>query len=152
MISWTMTRDGALSATGNEGEKIVSKPKTRTARNRKAEEIIADLKAIRDTVAERQPVKLQWQLAGANAGAGANSPNARPERSEAEHAMEHAIDEINTLRRQNEVLRAKVETMDLFGAMLFSRPPESRNGMAEDVAWKLRRALDNLKAVKGVGQ
>lgn len=120
-----------------------------TARAKQANKIIAGLKEAVDALAPERAAKMVWQLSDANAGA---NSSVRPERSEAEHAMEHAIDEINTLRRQNEVLRAKVETMDLFGAMLFAKPVEERHGMAEDVAWKLRRALDNMKAVKGVGQ
>lgn len=125
------------------------KTAAKSARGRKAAEILSDIKEIRYTLADpNKTVKLQWQLAPGNGGGGGNSARGTPERSEAENAMLAAIEEINSLRRQNEVLRAKVDTMNLFDAMLFARPAEVTNGAAEDVAWELRRAINNMNATK----
>lgn len=52
--------------------------------------------------------------------------------------------EIRTLRRQNEILSAKVEMIDLFATVLYTKPHEPIVGMSEDVAWKLQRAIDQV--------
>jgi hypothetical protein len=86
---------------------------------------------------------LQWQIA--------NKPRTLPERSEAEYAMEAAIAEIEMLRRRVEVLQGKVDMIDLFELVFKSAPRNEGGGMSEDIAWKLRRALDNIKAEKAPG-
>lgn len=53
--------------------------------------------------------------------------------------------EIVNLRRANELLRARVDTMDLFATVLFTQPYQVSQGMAEDVAWKLRKAMTALE-------
>lgn len=57
-----------------------------------------------------------------------------------------AEEEIRLLRRVNEVLEAKVQTMELFATVLHTRPAERGGGMAEDIAWKLGRAAEALEA------
>lgn len=55
--------------------------------------------------------------------------------------LEKAIQEINGLRRQNEVLSAKVSTMDLFATVLKTQPFEPRQGFGEDVAYELNNKV-----------
>lgn len=57
-----------------------------------------------------------------------------------------AMHEIQALRRHNEVLAAKVEMIDLFACVLHSKPPETRHGYADDVAWKMQKEIDKLTA------
>lgn len=57
-----------------------------------------------------------------------------------------AKEEVVTLRRQNELLRARVDTMDLLAGFLHAQIPSRSVGMAEDVAWKLQKEIDSLKA------
>lgn len=59
--------------------------------------------------------------------------------------MGRAIDEINTLRHRNEILEAKVQTMDLFALVLRTEPKYPSQGYGEDIAWKMQRYLDNAK-------
>jgi hypothetical protein len=62
-----------------------------------------------------------------------------------ERAMRMAIDQLRELRRENEVLRARVETMDLLGAFVLAIPPQrGLQGMGEDAAWLLQRELDRM--------
>lgn len=62
------------------------------------------------------------------------------------HLLEDARSEILQLRRENEVLRAKQEMVDLFATVLFTKPHAPSQGMAEDVAWKLARAIAEIDA------
>jgi hypothetical protein len=59
--------------------------------------------------------------------------------------------EILQLRRTNEVLQAKVDTMDTLTAFLFARVQERSQGMTVDVAWELQREIDAFDAVKEPG-
>lgn len=52
-----------------------------------------------------------------------------------------AIEEIRSLRREVEVLRAKVEVMDLFAVVLHTTPAYPTVGMGEDIVWKLQKRL-----------
>lgn len=67
--------------------------------------------------------------------------------------------EILALRRRNEVLQAKVDTMDLFALVLRTQPAYQSIGMGEDVAWLIekevaeinrREAAPNQKPVEAV--
>lgn len=60
-----------------------------------------------------------------------------------------AHEEIQSLRRQNEILTAKVEVMDLFGLALRTVPMHGMRGMAPDVAWQLQKAIAELEAKPG---
>lgn len=54
--------------------------------------------------------------------------------------------EIRQLRHENEILRAKVETMDLMAAMLFARPATGNGGTVSlDVVVELENRSDALK-------
>lgn len=53
--------------------------------------------------------------------------------------------EILDLRRQNEILGAKVEMIELFADVLFTEPRKTGRGYGEDVAWKLQQAIDSLE-------
>jgi sulfate adenylyltransferase subunit 1 (EFTu-like GTPase family) len=60
--------------------------------------------------------------------------------------LNDAKHEILSLRRQNEILRAKVEVMDLFACVLHTQPAQREQGMAIDVAWQLDKEIDRLKS------
>lgn len=66
-----------------------------------------------------------------------------------EHLLRQAAEEINSLRRHNELLAARVETVELLASFLHARPPEQRGvAMGEDVAWKMLREADAMKQAK----
>lgn len=56
-----------------------------------------------------------------------------------------AEQEIVSLRRSNEILRAKVDTMDLFALVLKTTPNHPSYGAGEDVAWSLRSAINDIE-------
>lgn len=58
--------------------------------------------------------------------------------------LNDARHEILALRRDNEILRAKVEVMDLFALVLNTTPNYRSQGMSEDVAWKLQKEIDSI--------
>lgn len=59
--------------------------------------------------------------------------------------FERSRQEILNLRRENEILRAKVEMIDLFACVLHSEPARHGGGaMHPDIAYELGRALDQL--------
>ena len=51
--------------------------------------------------------------------------------------MQRAAKEIRELRRQNELLAAKVETMNLFAQVLHTAPFFPAQGATVDIAWEL---------------
>ncbi len=53
-----------------------------------------------------------------------------------------AIAEISRLRRENEILAAKVDVMDLFACVLITSAATRSHGESVDVVWKLNKALD----------
>ena len=56
--------------------------------------------------------------------------------------MTQAIDEIRTLRRENEILSAKVDVMDLFAMVLHTTPAHRSQGASVDIAWQMQKAID----------
>lgn len=54
--------------------------------------------------------------------------------------------EIEGLRRDNEILRAKVETMDLFALVLRTEPKYWTQGAGHDVAWELGEEVKKIEA------
>lgn len=66
------------------------------------------------------------------------------------NTLAQAAAEIRGLRRANEVLQAKVDTMDLMAAMVFSTPPGRPSvGKGEDIAWKLDQEIAKIDAKPG---
>lgn len=125
------------------------KTAAKSARSRKAAEILSDIKEIRDTLADpNKTVKLQWQLAPGNGGGGGNSARTTPERSEVERLMLDAAVEIESMRRRMDVLQAKVDMIDLFELVLKTQPRSVGQGMGVDIAWSLRRAAADMSAEK----
>ncbi|MDB5522804.1 MAG: hypothetical protein JWM58_567 [Rhizobium sp.] len=59
--------------------------------------------------------------------------------------LEKASAEIRMLRRQNELLAARVEVMDLFACVLHTRPAGVSMGASEDIAWALDRAAAEVE-------
>lgn len=69
--------------------------------------------------------------------------------TDTEHLLRQGAEEIQSLRRQNEILAAKVETVELLATFLHARLPEHRGvSMGEDVAWKMLRQADEIAANK----
>lgn len=56
-----------------------------------------------------------------------------------------AKEEITSLRHRNEILSAKVETMELLGGFLYAQLPSRNVGMSEDVAWKLMLEIQRME-------
>lgn len=61
------------------------------------------------------------------------------------HLLAAAKAEIERLRRRNEILEAKVSTMELMGALLHSQPNYQPEGAVVDVAWELGREIENIE-------
>jgi hypothetical protein len=61
------------------------------------------------------------------------------------HLLQQAKEEILQLRRQNEVLSAKVETMELFALVLRTQPSYTGMTMGEDIAWMLAREIQRIE-------
>ncbi len=55
--------------------------------------------------------------------------------------LRRASDQITGLRRRNEVLQARVDTLDLVGALLHSHRTYSGPGAEVDIAWEIERLL-----------
>ncbi len=62
-----------------------------------------------------------------------------------EHLLLHGIDEIQSLRRRNEILSAKVEMIDLFALVFRSQPAYPSVGMSEDIVWKMQTNIDQIR-------
>jgi hypothetical protein len=60
-------------------------------------------------------------------------------------AMEYAAHEIRQLRRENEILRAKVSTFELMASLLPRQNVGDNRGCTIDAAWKLDRAVADMK-------
>ena len=69
---------------------------------------------------------------------------AQRQQSELEQLLRLAKDEITSLRRENELLLARVETMELCALLLRASPREQIQTLGEDVAWLLDRKLKSL--------
>ena len=59
------------------------------------------------------------------------------------HLLTEAKNEILGLRRQNEILRAKVEVVEVFSAALLGAPRSQ--GASVDVAWSLQQKINELE-------
>lgn len=62
------------------------------------------------------------------------------------HLLQSAANEIRALRRENEILNAKVEVMELFACTLHTSPARKNLGaMHPDVLYQLTEKIDELK-------
>lgn len=59
--------------------------------------------------------------------------------------LAQAAEKVRQLRRHNEILGAKAETMEMLSAFLFSQPPRSSMGTEEDIAWRIDKHLQETK-------
>lgn len=71
---------------------------------------------------------------------------------EQERVMRMAVETIQSLRRRNEILEAKVDVMNLFAVTLHSSPAYPTEGMGEDAAWLLQKQLDKIEADRNLAQ
>jgi len=63
--------------------------------------------------------------------------------------LQQAAAEIRRLRRENEVLGAKVDTMELLGEFVRAHPYlRGSIGMGEDIAWLLDRRIEEMAKVE----
>lgn len=60
---------------------------------------------------------------------------------ELRHLLLSAKDEIKSLRRQNELLGAKMEMVELFACVLHTAPAKYCPPQSIDVAWEIEQAL-----------
>lgn len=67
---------------------------------------------------------------------------------EQKHLLRAAAAEIESLRRVNEVLTAKVETMELFGQVFHTRPNHGQHAMTEDIVWRMRRQIEEIDGIQ----
>lgn len=58
-----------------------------------------------------------------------------------EHSMRMAVAEIESLRRRNEVLQAKIDTVDSLLLLFHTKPAYPSGGMGTDPVWLLREEL-----------
>ena len=65
--------------------------------------------------------------------------------SEIIDALRQACHEITWLRRQNEVLSAKVQTMDLLGQFLNAQVHHRSEGAGIDAVWTMERLIQVLE-------
>ena len=56
--------------------------------------------------------------------------------------LKTAVEEIRWLRHQNELLAAKVDTMELFALVLRTRPEYAPRGEGVDIAHELERIIE----------
>jgi len=59
------------------------------------------------------------------------------------YLLRHTKDQVEQLRRRNEVLSAQVAIVEVFAAALGLRQPNQ--GVEVDIAWELQRRIDYLK-------
>ena len=64
---------------------------------------------------------------------------------ETKQCLAQAMYKVRDLRRQNEILGAKVQTMDTLAAFLFAQPPNHSMGAEEDIAWRIEKLLASQK-------
>ncbi len=60
--------------------------------------------------------------------------------------INEARHEIISLRRQNEILKAKVEVMDLFACVLHTTPATREQVACVDIAWRLENEAQRLQS------
>ena len=65
---------------------------------------------------------------------------------ETQHCLSLASDEIERLRRDNEILRAKVDVMELFGLTLRTRPDYGSQGVCEDIVWRMKKLHNEIES------
>lgn len=71
------------------------------------------------------------------------------ERAELTQLLVSAQQEVVTLRRQNEILNAKVQMIDLFACVLHTTPARGSGvGMGEDVVWAINKLLTKWETEK----
>jgi hypothetical protein len=101
---------------------------------------------MREIFVKRQKNKQPYETLAAGQATASGPEQPAGDRLELHRALSYGAEEIDRLRRQNEILSAKVEVMDLFGAVFRVSPRGHVMGMGEDAAWLLRRELMKMEA------
>ena len=60
------------------------------------------------------------------------------------HLLQDAANEIESLRRRNELLEAQIGVVEVFRAALMGQPRE--RGASPDVVWALRKKITELES------
>lgn len=60
------------------------------------------------------------------------------------HTLLSARREIERLRHRNEILEAKVDVMDLLGAIFCARPPSGSMQATPDIVSEIQHAIDKI--------
>lgn len=63
-----------------------------------------------------------------------------------EELLRKAKYEVETLRRQNEILRAKVDTMELMATLLHTQAAYRSQGETIDIVWEIQKQLNTWEA------
>lgn len=59
-----------------------------------------------------------------------------------EQMLREAVNEIRSLRRQNELMSARLEVFDSMMAVLHTQIATKSQGMSPDLVWKIEKYLD----------
>jgi len=59
--------------------------------------------------------------------------------------LQDLVNEIDALRRTNQILQAKVDTMELFASIHRTMPAGRAEGFAPDIAWEARKKIAELE-------
>lgn len=58
--------------------------------------------------------------------------------------LKKAQEEITNLRRENEILRGKVDIMELFACVLRTKPYTQPQRFDEDIVWSLQMIINKM--------
>jgi hypothetical protein len=64
--------------------------------------------------------------------------------NEIESLLSEAKREIVSLRRQNEILRAKVQVLDMLSMLVHRHEPANLECMSVDIVWELEKKIQDL--------
>lgn len=62
--------------------------------------------------------------------------------------LQRAATEIQSLRRQNEIINARLSTFDSIMQVLHAQLPSQNMGMSEDLVWEINKHLESESLTK----
>lgn len=63
--------------------------------------------------------------------------------------LKEAVAEISSLRRQNELMNARLEMFDNMIAVLHTQYAHRSQGMSPDLVWKIQKFIDSKTPARG---